>query len=374
MEFVKGVPKLNSTISYNSLKLTPIEGYFLSRIDGVSTVEDIASLSGLPYDQAIEVIESLWGKKVFIIEGAEPAVNKKNGDIDLNEDEQTAIEKMADVAQKGTFYQILSLPVDVKPEQVKVRFFELSKTFHPDRYFRKNIGHYNDMLTMIFKKLSEAYEVLYDPKKKGWYDAMLARPRTDKPKPGFTGTAAINNVSSVSKEAGVQKQQVQTGPQANKINTHTDATEKTVSYKEKNILSDAENTEKTVKMQRTRGPEPGIEQKIAIIEEKFDKNMIDDALKEIDELKGNIKDPRIPLLMANYYLKQNNLLSAKDYAQQAIEYDENNIEAYEMLGDIYMKFKLYRNALKVYETVMRIDPVNAAASRKVSEIKSLIED
>jgi len=77
MDFVKGVPKLNPNLSYNSLNLTPVEGYLLSRIDGVSSVDDIVSTSGLPSEQAMEVVRSLWNKNVFSIDGVSKLPEKR---------------------------------------------------------------------------------------------------------------------------------------------------------------------------------------------------------------------------------------------------------------------------------------------------------
>ncbi len=371
MDFIKGIPKLSSSISYNTLSLTPTEGYFLSRIDGVSSVEEIASLSGLPYDQAIGVIKSLWNKKVFAVEGVEQSAGEEN-DVDLNEDERYAIEKMAKTTENGTYYQILSLPFDVKPEQVKVRFFELSKSFHPDKYFRKNIGRYKDMLTMIFKKMSEAYEVLYDPQKKRWYDSELRKPKPSEPSAAQKPPAPkINTTAEVIEVKSVQKRQAQ--EETNKSRNDIDSTEETQAYEDEDNISESVSTEETVEFEKPESVDSIIEQKIALIKENLDKNMLDQALKEMDIVK-NIKDVRIPLLMANYYLKENDLLSAKDYARTAVEYDEKNIKAYEILGSIYMKFKLYRNALKVYETIIKVTPDNIYAVKMIKEIKLLIED
>ena len=51
-----------------------------------------------------------------------------------------------------------------KKKAVKKAYFALSKEFHPDRYFKKNIAGYKDRLDTIFKKVLEAYEILMDPK------------------------------------------------------------------------------------------------------------------------------------------------------------------------------------------------------------------
>ncbi|MEE8581779.1 MAG: hypothetical protein V3T33_09340, partial [Myxococcota bacterium] len=39
----------------------------------------------------------------------------------------------------------------------------LSKEYHPDRYFRRNIGGFAELLDRVFKKILEAYELLSDP-------------------------------------------------------------------------------------------------------------------------------------------------------------------------------------------------------------------
>ena len=46
---------------------------------------------------------------------------------------------------------------------MKKAYFKLSKEFHPDRYFRKEIGPYGERLDRIFKKVLEAHEILSDP-------------------------------------------------------------------------------------------------------------------------------------------------------------------------------------------------------------------
>ncbi len=353
MDFVKAVPKPNSTISYNNLQLTPIEGYLLSRIDGVSSVDDIASLSGLPYDQALDVIRTLWEKRVFVIDGLEPENGRSKTGFDLSEDEENAIEKMFETVTNGTFYQILSVPFTVKPEDVKKKFFELSKLYHPDRYFKKNIGPYKDKLSMIFKKLSEAYEVLYDPQKKKWYDAALTSARPAAARPPVSPRTDERRVSTRKAPDTEATVRLETPPSAEAVQSQP--------------------PDRTVKLEKPEAPGTELDQKITRMKETLDNNKLEQGLRELDSLK-DIRDARIPLLMADYYLRHNDLLSARDYTQMAIEYDTNNIKAYEMLGSIYMKFKLYRNALKVYETIKGIAPADTHADMMIQEIKSLIED
>src|SRR5262249_26325644 len=56
---------------------------------------------------------------------------------------------------------------------VRDAYFELSKVFHPDAYFGKQLGAFKPKMETVFKKLTEAYETLGKPKKRAEYDEYL---------------------------------------------------------------------------------------------------------------------------------------------------------------------------------------------------------
>lgn len=64
------------------------------------------------------------------------------------------------------YYDILEVPPDASPNDIKKSFREKSKQHHPD----KNYGSKSS--EEIFKEISEAYEVLSDEKKRREYDIM----------------------------------------------------------------------------------------------------------------------------------------------------------------------------------------------------------
>ena len=61
------------------------------------------------------------------------------------------------------YCEILGVASNAQPKIVKRAYFKLSREFHPDRYFRREIGEYGARLERIFKKVLEAYEILSDP-------------------------------------------------------------------------------------------------------------------------------------------------------------------------------------------------------------------
>jgi len=69
------------------------------------------------------------------------------------------------MADAQDYYSVLGIPESSRPEQIKSAYRKLALKFHPD----KNPG--NKEAEERFKKISEAYYVLSDAKKRSEYDA-----------------------------------------------------------------------------------------------------------------------------------------------------------------------------------------------------------
>ena len=70
------------------------------------------------------------------------------------------------------FYEVLSLPRNAKPPQIKERFRELARERHPDR-FR---GADKQQAELEFQDITEAFNVLMDPVRRRQHDLDLDRP------------------------------------------------------------------------------------------------------------------------------------------------------------------------------------------------------
>src|SRR4051812_42526964 len=65
---------------------------------------------------------------------------------------------------KEDFYQILGVKRDAKPEEIKKAYRRLARKYHPD------VNPGDKASEERFKKITEAHEVLSDPKKRPVYD------------------------------------------------------------------------------------------------------------------------------------------------------------------------------------------------------------
>lgn len=94
-------------------------------------------------------------------------------DVDLPLELRRRILGLHSVASSLDHYALLGLTRDADKKGVKRSYFELAALFHPDRYFRKNLGSFKPKMEVIFAKVSTAYETLVDKAQRAEYDEYL---------------------------------------------------------------------------------------------------------------------------------------------------------------------------------------------------------
>ena len=110
------------------------------------------------------------------------------------------------------YYAVLGLPTNATTRQVRERFLEFARTRHPDRYR----GGDKQRAEREFQEITEAFNVLSDPRRRRELDARLARP----------GASSVQDTSQAAKVY------LQRGIRA---------------YREKNFLQAAENFDRATR-------------------------------------------------------------------------------------------------------------------------------
>ena len=165
------------------------EGYLFSRIDGVTPWRLLREIGGIPPEQvdaclerwlddgALDVVSGRAVSSGPSSEAQAPPVDAAAAPSDAPvEIDEGALDDRLDIdldvqrrileyeASLGRpYHALLGVQPGASPKDVKKAYFKLSKEFHPDRYFRKEIGSYGERLDRIFKKVLEAHEILSDP-------------------------------------------------------------------------------------------------------------------------------------------------------------------------------------------------------------------
>jgi len=164
-----GVPHLVDGWESQGLRLTPSEGFLLSRIDGVTPWASLRQIAGMPADE-VDACLARWIAQGIVAltdappsdAGAAPAADALDPSLDLPLELQRRILDF-EARLDRPYHDLLGVAVDADARAIKRAFFALSKEFHPDRYFRRNVGSHAPRLARIFKRLALAYEMLSDP-------------------------------------------------------------------------------------------------------------------------------------------------------------------------------------------------------------------
>lgn len=190
---IDSVPKLAEGINLRELSLTAVEGFVLSRIDGSGNVADICALTGLTEIETLGIIERLARLGAILIagskadEGLEGAVVQRRSsipgydpkdldedDVEITRDERKAILETFHGLEDLSFYDLLQVEHTADRKQIREAYFRLSKQFHPDTQFRKRLGSFKQKLEIIFRSLTQAYDVLSNKEQRADYDAYIA--------------------------------------------------------------------------------------------------------------------------------------------------------------------------------------------------------
>jgi curved DNA-binding protein CbpA len=94
--------------------------------------------------------------------------------VDLPDAFQAEIREFARALPGLDYFEILGISRGATPDEVRDAFFERSKIFHPDRYFKKELGPYSALMTEIYKRIVAAHDVLRDAKLRVSYQRTLA--------------------------------------------------------------------------------------------------------------------------------------------------------------------------------------------------------
>ena len=74
-----------------------------------------------------------------------------------------------------TYYQVLGVEAQAEKKRIKSAYYALAPEFHPDRFFRKNLGSYKAKIEAVFNRVTIAHDVLTAKDRRAEYDEYLVQ-------------------------------------------------------------------------------------------------------------------------------------------------------------------------------------------------------
>ena len=78
----------------------------------------------------------------------------------FSEQELAELNKLHEHAKNGNHYGLLGLAPDADTAKIQAAYYQLSRDWHPDRHYRRNIGDSAEKLEFVFVHINKAYKTL----------------------------------------------------------------------------------------------------------------------------------------------------------------------------------------------------------------------
>jgi curved DNA-binding protein CbpA len=200
-----------------ALPLGPEEAFVLSLVDGVVDADEIATAAGLDPQRVRAHLDRLRELGAIRLAAPRPAPSRRpsaaapaaettqttravaapraslrpsmataiprfssapySGEIDpslcISAELQARILDLSARLSDLDHFQVLGLGMSADRAQVKRAYFSMIGTFHPDTYFGKQLGSFTKRMERIFQRLTEAHDVLSNPKSREEYESYL---------------------------------------------------------------------------------------------------------------------------------------------------------------------------------------------------------
>ncbi len=195
-----GIATMAENPSFEGVEMQPDDWLLLALIDGKATIKEVFDTSPLSKEATQNTLWKLQRGGIVRLpeppkDAAETVANKAvrlppipktwpqpyaeftftpRADVDIDPAFQKAVAYFHEHLDQVNYYQLLDLNLNASPALIKASYFNLSKFFHPDRFFRRNIGPFAPVIGEIFKWLNDAYRTLSNTQRRQAYDIALS--------------------------------------------------------------------------------------------------------------------------------------------------------------------------------------------------------
>jgi curved DNA-binding protein CbpA len=407
------VPRVESGLDLKRTKLSPEEGFLLSRVDGNTKLDQLVKGSGMAFKKALEAFLELKNKGAITWDGAapqgEPAAAKQEAgedaetppwegmkfdpfelkeEVDLDEETKKKILYYHTTMHDQTHYEMLRVGRRAEAKEIKRAYFKVSREFHPDSFFRKNLGSYKQKIEAIFKRISQAYEVLGNQQKREAYEKTLPYEPTPEEIEAQRQVALQQERAKKLRQERRQRLLKHSPVVARKGKARNHYEDAKV-YAEQREYTKAANS---IKLALTLDPKNETYQQLLdeVVpraneirsENEYRRGRMEESMGRIEEaiaaylraIEANPNDAR-SLHRAAFLLYElrRDLRRALTFSRKANQLEQDNPESLLVLAKLYAELDMKKNAIREYTRYLVLNPLDERADEDLKELKKSIE-
>lgn len=118
----------------------------------------------------------------------------------LSDEDLRELATLKEILENGSYYDLFGVGREFERAELRTSYYAISRRFHPDRYYRQDLGGKEELLEQVFAGINLAYRTLDDPEERGRYNAELGV-RAPKVKPPPRAKKADASVLGKTKKA-----------------------------------------------------------------------------------------------------------------------------------------------------------------------------
>ncbi len=186
---------LYTVVANDSIEMSPLDGFLLSRVATPMTVEDLHVTSGFPEEQSLPAIYALYAAGLLVrdvdefaalLSQAPPAEpSAAAAPARSLEEIHAELDHLVTSYKTIDFYQVLCVPRGCDAAEIKKAYYSLAKQYHPDPYqlYIAEDSSIREKLEAIFAHIKRSYDTLKDGRTRADYDRRVGASPAPPPTP-----------------------------------------------------------------------------------------------------------------------------------------------------------------------------------------------
>ncbi|MBW2542660.1 MAG: DnaJ domain-containing protein [Deltaproteobacteria bacterium] len=387
----------------------------LSRIDGQTSWTLLRQIAGLAPEAVDRCIERWLSEGVVEVDESKSADAEVPSTVEGGKADAKPVDYMSDpridtaldIAPElqaqilefsesldRSYFELLDVPRDADAKQIKRAYFSLSKVYHPDRYFRANLGEYTLRLEQIFRKLVEAYELLSDPNTRAEIERTMGAMPEPEPEP-----AAAESEAAAAPERKLPPRKLTKRQTLERLRRHFRLPPQILAERKLRASHFYDAAMVAAKRERWHEAAPSLRLAIAFdpwndeyrkrFSDILSRNYEHRAIKLLDDSDGSVDpsdklealrlleevlihrpaDPEVNNRAARVALEIDELERAMEYAEAACELCPDSAEMRLTLARVLRRDGRREKAGSVLKEAARLDPENEEVQRELQKLR-----